>query len=215
MSSDASDHDVVGFLFIYFVSCHPRHYVNLVLSFAAPTGFCHLVGMDVSFLGEGETAISAAMSLPLVQYVKLRCPHLPAQRPSWSELMEHRWGDGSRFQFAVEKPSGEGGGSLGSATRESPRPYLTILLSTNFFQKIAGTKYEEPRCGDRGGFRGLGPFARQSRQRCRAPDEVRQASAYRAQPTLRVAPCQGLFLDDECRGICQNHSQSHTSTFGY
>ena len=35
----------------------------------------------------------------------------------WSELMEHRWSDGSKIQIAVEKPSGEGRVCLGSATQ--------------------------------------------------------------------------------------------------
>ena len=172
----------------------------------------------------------------------------PRAYSSWSELMEHHWRDGSRFQIAVEKLSGEGRDSLGSATqppteassrrffaeellchwlssfmnkhlpqrRHIAEPLLGIVFSTKEIQKIFGTQYEEQGAVtvaaslDLGQLRDmvqsplLEVLAVRTRTlktpipRCRAPDEARQASTYRVPPTLRAAPCQFLFLDDEC-----------------
>ena len=47
--------------------------------------------------------------------------------------MEHRWGDGSRFQIAVEKPSGEGRDSLGSATQPPPRRHRAGFSRENCY----------------------------------------------------------------------------------
>ena len=68
---------------------------------------------------------------------------------SWSALMEHHWGDGSRFQIAVEKPSGEGRDSLGSATQPeassrgffaeellSGRPWLSSIMNKHLPERL-------------------------------------------------------------------------------
>ena len=101
-SDRGSQLDVVGYLLSRFrwpplhLHCEfgcPRHHGNLVLSSAPPQGELHCHGA----IGN--------MNLPSRAF------------SSWSELMEHCWGDGSKIQIAVEKPSGEGRDSLRSATQ--------------------------------------------------------------------------------------------------
>ena len=43
--------------------------------------------------------------------------------------MEHHWRDGSRFQIAVEKLSGEGRDSLGSATQPPHRGVIASFFA--------------------------------------------------------------------------------------
>ena len=221
---------------------------------------CHSVTTSRPVPQAAMSTSSSTLPLLLLTWTFLLV-HTPRGRSSWSIA----GATAASFQIAVEKPSGEGRDSLGSATQPSHRGrvdfsqenyyladhWLSFFMNTcltvgHRFQHERNSedrfaKVRRTRCGDRGGFRGLGPVARHGpeppprgavrMQALKTPIPVspRVDGVERLTKSVRLLRISSRPRCERhrarvsswtmnaaaCQLVCQSHSQSRKSTFGY